>query len=64
MNQNKGNSRYTNNMHTVENPTQFRNNICAKLALVIEDETLSTNLEKGVFNYAIKEGTSKKIIKK
>lgn len=64
MNQNKGKSCYTNNMHTVENPTQFRNNICAKLALVIDDETLSTNLEKGVFNYAIKEGSSKKIIKK
>ena len=64
MNQNKGILCYTNNMHTVENPVKFRNNICAKLSLIIGDETLSTNLEKGVFNYAIKEGTSKKIIKK
>jgi transcription elongation factor S-II len=31
---------------------------------IIGDDNLSVNLEKGVFNYAIKEANSKKIIKK
>jgi transcription elongation factor S-II len=31
---------------------------------IIGDDNLSINLEKGVFNYAIKEANSKKIIKK
>jgi transcription elongation factor S-II len=31
---------------------------------IIGDDNLCANLEKGVFNYAIKEATSKKIIKK
>ena len=31
---------------------------------IIQDDTLCVNIEKGVFNYAIKEASSKKIIKK
>jgi len=51
-------------MHTISNPETFRKNICLKLQNILADEIMSINLEKGVFNYAIKEANSKKIIKK
>jgi len=51
-------------MHNIVNPQEFRANICTKLQYIIDDEVLSINLEKGVFNYSLKEGTIKKIIKK
>jgi len=51
-------------MHIIVNPTEFRTNISKKLENIIGDETMSINLEKGIFNYALKEGTAKKIIKK
>ncbi len=51
-------------MHVIVNPTDFRVNISKKLENIIGDETMSINLEKGIFNYALKEGTTKKIIKK
>lgn len=51
-------------MHLIHNPEQFRNNIVKKLSDIIGETTISINLEKGIFNYAIKEGTSRKIIKK
>ena len=51
-------------MHIIVNPTDFRVNISKKLENIIGDETMSINLEKGIFNYALKEGTAKKIIKK
>jgi transcription elongation factor S-II len=51
-------------MHNIVNPEEFRKNISTKLQDIIGDETMSINLEKGIFNYALKEGTAKKIIKK
>jgi len=57
----------------ISNPPVFRNNFQRKLlaSLVSSTETvcgkkekLATNLEKAIFNYAIKEATSRKIIKK
>lgn len=48
----------------IENPVTFRENIRAKLLPLIEDSTLTINLEKGIFNYAIKEANSRKIVKK
>jgi|TARA_B110000467_G_C18288245_1_gene463072 transcription elongation factor S-II len=51
-------------MHSIVNPSQFRKNICDKLLHIVGDNLLCINLEKGVFNYALKEGTSQKIIKK
>ena len=64
INQNKGILSIHITMHTIENPQQFRTNICGKLQNIIGDACISMNLEKGVFNYAIKEGNRKKIIKK
>ena len=49
---------------TVDDPTTFRNNIQRKLNLVLDSDAMSINLEKGVFNYALKEAGSRKIIKK
>lgn len=51
-------------MYKITNPEQFRSNICKKLQAIIEDETNTVNLEKGIFNYTIKESNTKKIIKK
>jgi transcription elongation factor S-II len=51
-------------MHIIHNPTQFRNNIHSKLIDIIGDQTIAINIEKGVFNYTIKEASQQKIIKK
>ena len=51
-------------MRTITNPTEFRKNISNKLNVIIEDDTLCVNVERGVFNYSLKEASIKKIIKK
>lgn len=52
-------------MQSIENPDVFRTNIRAKIGEKIAgDENLIINLEKAVYNYAIKEATNKKILKK
>lgn len=51
-------------MRYISNPTEFRKNISQKLNEILEEEVLSINIERGVFNYSIKEANSKKIIKK
>ena len=54
-------------MYKISNPESFRYNIRQKLAHYFEDmndETVAQNLEKGIYNYAIKESNSKKIVKK
>ena len=51
-------------MLKITNPELFRQNIRNKLLPILEDITLATNLETGVYNYAIKEATSHKIVKK
>jgi hypothetical protein len=48
----------------ISNPSVFRANIQRKLSASLQKEKLATNLEKAIFNYAIKEATSRKIIKK
>ena len=51
-------------MSVVANPERFRNNICDKFTNIIGNNVTAINLEKGVFNYSLKEATSKKLIKK
>ena len=51
-------------MRSINNPTEFRKNISNKFNSIIEDEVLSINIERGVFNYSLKEASTKKIIKK
>lgn len=48
----------------ISNPEVFRKNICNKLTPILEDVTMVINLEKGIFNFAIKEANSRKIVKK
>ena len=51
-------------MSIITNAEQFRNNICGKFTGIIGNNITAINLEKGVFNYSLKEATSKKLIKK
>ena len=39
----------------IENPEKFRSNIVNKLNAKIENAKNSANLEKGIFNYSLKE---------
>jgi DNA-directed RNA polymerase subunit M/transcription elongation factor TFIIS len=48
----------------IKSAESFRENIRSKLSPKLGDEKLSVNLEKGVFNYSIKEANNRKIIKK
>jgi transcription elongation factor S-II len=48
----------------IPNPQKFRENVQKKFIERLEKEKISINLEKAIFNYAIKEATSRKIIKK
>jgi len=43
---------------------QFRSNICCKLAEILNETTLAINLEKGVYNYAIREAKFNSIVRK
>jgi len=51
-------------MTIISNPEQFRENIHNKFVPILEDETLSLNMEKAIYNYAIKEANQRKIVKK
>ena len=42
----------------------FRNNIRGKLNGILQNEKNSANLEKGIFNYALKEADQNKVVKK
>jgi transcription elongation factor S-II len=53
-------------MQSISNPEKFRENIRVKINQVIDvpDINVAGNLEKGVYNYAIKEATHQKVVKK
>jgi transcription elongation factor S-II len=48
----------------IVNPDNFRENIRKKFTTILQDNTMSINLEKGVYNYTIKEANIRKIVKK
>jgi transcription elongation factor S-II len=48
----------------IENSETFRANIRKKLNDILKNEKNSSNLEKGIFNYSLKEAEQKKVIKK
>jgi transcription elongation factor S-II len=48
----------------IKDPILFRANVCHSLNAIIQNDKYSLNLEKGIFNYSIKEASSRKIIKK
>jgi transcription elongation factor S-II len=51
-------------MYKIQDPDKFRKNIINKLFVIIDDEKKCINLEKGIYNYTIKEANNRKIIKK
>jgi DNA-directed RNA polymerase subunit M/transcription elongation factor TFIIS len=51
-------------MRIITNPEEFRNNIRAKLNEKLLHDKNSLNLEKGIYNYSLKEATNRKVIKK
>ena len=51
-------------LRTIENSENFRANIRKKIYKKLNDEKASLNLEKGIFNYALKEADNRKIVKK
>jgi transcription elongation factor S-II len=51
-------------MLTIANPETFRCNIRNKLQVYLLDESISKNLEKGIYNYCIKEANERQIVKK
>ena len=51
-------------MRTIEEPEQFRKNICEKLNERFQNQKNANNLEKGIYNYALKEAECRKVIKK
>jgi DNA-directed RNA polymerase subunit M/transcription elongation factor TFIIS len=58
---------YYPSQQKIVNPTEFRENVRRKLAKELNipvQSAAAINLEKGIFNFAIKEGASRKIVKK
>jgi transcription elongation factor S-II len=51
-------------MRTIANPETFRCNIRNKLQICLPDESICKNLEKGIYNYCIKEANERQIVKK
>jgi transcription elongation factor S-II len=51
-------------MRKIENPDIFRINIRNKLKEFVDSEKKAINLEKGIYNYALKEATVRKVVKK
>lgn len=51
-------------MRKITDIDTFRKNIQKRFEDILENETKSSNLEKGIYNYAIKESNNNKIIKK
>jgi transcription elongation factor S-II len=51
-------------IYKIENPDNFRENIRQKINERFNNEKASINLEKGIFNYSLKEAEQRKIVKK
>lgn len=51
-------------LRKIENADTFRTNVRQKLNVILQNEKNSANLEKGIFNYSLKEAERRKIVKK
>lgn len=51
-------------LRKIENHILFRENIVKKLNSLLQNDKHSMNLEKGIYNYSLKEATRRKVIKK
>ena len=51
-------------LRTIANSDNFRANVRKQIDKILNNEKASINLEKGIFNYALKEADQRKIVKK
>ena len=51
-------------LRKIDNPDLFRSNIREKLKNILNDEKIISTMEKGIFNYSLKEAERHKIVKK
>ena len=51
-------------MSKIDNPELFRGNIMNKLNKIINNNKITTNLEKGIFNASLKQANTLKVVKK
>ena len=51
-------------MRKVENPEEFRTNVRKALIKIINNEKICSNLEKGIYNFSIKEAKERNVVKK
>lgn len=51
-------------LRTIQNSENFRYNVIKKINTKLQNENASINLEKGIFNYSLKEADNRKIVKK
>lgn len=51
-------------MPIIQSPVTFRENVRDELNRIFTEPTLTTNVEIGIYNFAIKEATGRKIVKK
>lgn len=51
-------------MHEIENPKEFREKLVKQLVPIVSSESIATNVERGVYNFALKEADINKIVKK
>ena len=51
-------------MRKIEKPKEFRENIITQINNILENSKISANIEKGIYNYSIKEADSKNVVKK
>jgi len=48
----------------IENSETFRDNIKQKINILLKNEKNSSKLEKGIFNFALKEASNRKVVRK
>ena len=51
-------------MLRISNPNEFRGNINSKINTLLNNEKISKNIEKGIYNYSISEAEKRNIVKK
>ena len=51
-------------MQSITTPDIFRDKIRQRLSAIIDSEKIVKNIEKGIYNYTVKEATKKNLVKK
>ena len=49
---------------TISQPDNFRDNLTKKIDIIIKNDKISRNIERGVYNFALKQATTRKLLKK